>query len=52
MLDGLQQLRVFLTHDLGELRRAHPGLLHLLEGTARVHGLMLAGVPDNEDAVL
>jgi hypothetical protein len=31
---GFQQLRVFLAHDLVELRRPHTGLLQLLERLA------------------
>ena len=52
MLDDPQQFRVFLTHDLVKLRGLHPGLLHLLEGFAGIDALMLAGVSDEENAVL
>ena len=52
VLDGPQQLRVFLAHDLVKLRSLHPGLLHLLEGLASIDALMLAGVSDKENAIL
>ncbi len=34
------------------MRGPHPGLLHLLEGSARVHALMLGGVSNHQNAVL
>ena len=46
MLYGAQQLRVFLAHDLVELRGPHPGLLQLLEGFAGFDALMLPCVTD------
>ena len=52
MLNGFQQLGVFLAHDLVELRGLHPGLLHLLERPARINALVLAGVANNENAVI
>ena len=47
MLDGFQQLRVFLPHDPVQLRGLHSGLLHLLEGPSGVHALMLPGVSND-----
>jgi hypothetical protein len=44
LFDGSFQLRVALTHDLIELRRAHPRFLKLRERATRFDGLMLAGV--------
>ena len=52
VLDRLQQLRVLLAHDPVELRGLHPGFLHLLEGSARIDALVLAGVTDDEYAVV
>jgi hypothetical protein len=52
MFDDPQQLRVLLPHDLVKLRGLHSGLLHLLEGLAGIYSLMLAGVTDEENAVL
>ncbi len=53
MLDRFQQCRVVsLAHNLVELRGPHPGLLHLLERSARIHALMLGGVSDHQNAVL
>ena len=51
-LDGGLQRRVFLADDLVELGRAHSGLLQLLERAARFDALMLAGVADQEYAVV
>ena len=51
-LDGGFQRRVFLANDLVELGGAHSGLLQLLEGAARFDALMLAGVADQEHAVV
>ena len=52
VLDRFQQLRILLAHDLVQLRGLHPGLLHLLEGLAGLHALMLADVTDDQDPVL
>src|SRR5271155_2333292 len=52
MLHGLEELRVFLPHDLVELRGPHPGLLHLLKGSASIDSLMLPRIPDDEYTVL
>ncbi len=52
VFDGSQQLRVFLAHDLVELRGLHPGLLHLLEGLASFDTLMLASVSDQQNSIL
>src|ERR1700676_3017794 len=52
VLDGFQQLWVFLTHDPVKLRGLHSGLLHLLEGSPGVHPLMLPGVSDDENTVV
>ena len=51
MLDGPKEFGVFLAHDPVQLRRPHPGVLHLLEGLAGVHALMLTGIADEEDAI-
>ena len=52
MLDGFQQLGVFLAHDLVKLRGPHPGFLQLLEGLSGIDALMLAGVADQQNLVL
>jgi hypothetical protein len=52
MLDGFQQLRIFLAHDLCELRRLYSGLLQLLEGSAGIDALVLPNVSDEQHAVL
>jgi hypothetical protein len=52
MLDDSKQFGIFLTLDLVKLGGLHPGLLHLLEGLAGIHALMLASVPYEEDPVL
>jgi hypothetical protein len=52
LFDGSFQLRVALTHDLIELRRAHPSILKLREGTACFDGFMLARVAYQENAVI
>ncbi len=52
MLHGAKQLRVFLAHDRVQLGGLHPGFLHLLERPAGVHALMLAGVSNDQNAVL
>ena len=51
-LDRGLQRRVFLANDLIELGGAHSGLLQLLEWTACFDALMLAGVADQEHAVV
>ena len=50
--DGGFQRRVFLANDLIELGGAHSGFLQLLERAARFDALMLAGVADQEHAVI
>ena len=50
MLDGSQQLGIFLTHDLVKLRRLHSRLQELLEGLSGIDALVLAGVA-NEAAL-
>jgi hypothetical protein len=52
MFDGTQQLRVFLAHDLVELRCPHSGLLHLLEWFSGIDALVLLGVPNEQNPVL
>ncbi len=52
MLDRLEQTWVFLPHDLVQSGGSHPGILHLLEGFACVHSLMLSGVSNDEYPVL
>ena len=53
MLDGFEQRRVLsLAHNLVELRGLHPGILHLLERSARIYALMLAGVSNHQYPVL
>ena len=52
LFDGSFQLRVALTHDLIELRRAHPRFLKLRERATRFDGLVLARVAYQKDAVI
>ena len=52
LLDRLFQRRVFLPHDLIEPRRAHSGLLQLLERSAGIHGLVLPRVAHQHHAVI
>ena len=52
MLDGPQQFRVFLAHDLVKLRGVHPGLYKLLEGLSGIDGLVLTGISNEQHAVL
>jgi hypothetical protein len=52
MFDGFEQFGVFLPHDLVELGGSHSGVLQLLEGLARIYGLMLACVPDEQNPIM
>ena len=52
LLHGREQIRVTLPHDAVQLARSHAGVLHLFKGLAGVDALVLAGVPDHQDAVL
>ena len=50
--DGRLQSRVLLANDLSESRRAHSGMLQLLERAARFDALMLANIADQKHAVI
>jgi hypothetical protein len=51
MLDGAQQLRVFLADNLIKSRRLHSGIDQLLEGLSSFDALMLARVANEENSV-
>ena len=51
MLDGAQQLRVSLAHDLIEFHGLHAGVNKLLERLTGFDALVLPHVADEQDAV-
>ena len=51
MLDGAQQLRVFLADNLIKSGRFHSSIDQLLEGFPGLHALMLARVANEENPV-
>ena len=52
IVNDLPQFGILLPNDLIELRRAHAGVLKLLEWAARVDGLVLASIADHQHPVV